>query len=72
MLGEETVVPSPKPEKNPPVVLGTEAAVPTQVNAGMAGLPSTGSSTNTLLAQLLVAGGLLLLVAGGLGRHHRT
>ncbi len=78
VLGEETVVPSPKPEKNPPVVLGTEAAVPTQVNAGMATLPTTGSSTNQLLAQLMVAGGLLLLVAGGwvglggraYGKHH--
>ncbi len=78
VLGEETVVPSPKPEKNPPVVLGTEAAVPTQVNAGMATLPTTGSPTNALLAQLMVAGGLLLLVAGGwvglggraYGKHH--
>lgn len=65
VLGEETVVPSPKPEENPPVVLGTEAAVPTQVHAGMATLPTTGASTNVLLAQLMVVGGLLLLVAGG-------
>jgi hypothetical protein len=78
VLGEETVVPSPKPEKNPPVVLGTEAAVPTQVHAGMATLPTTGSPTNVLLAQLMVAGGLLLLLAGGwvglgkraYGKHH--
>jgi hypothetical protein len=79
VLGEESVVPSPRPEENPPVVLGTEAAVPTQVNAGMATLPTTGSPTNLLLAQLMVAGGLLLLVAGGWaglgrglqGKHHR-
>lgn len=78
VLGEETVVPSPKSEKNPPVVLGTEAAVPTQVNAGMASLPGTGTSTNALLAQLLVAAGLVLLVAGAwvgfagrdYGKHH--
>jgi hypothetical protein len=78
VLGEETVVPSPKPEENPPVVLGTEAAVPTQVHAGMASLPGTGSSTNALLGQLLVGAGLMLLVAGGwvgfagrdYGKHH--
>jgi hypothetical protein len=78
VLGEESVVPTPKPEQNPPVVLGTEAAVPTQVHAGMATLPTTGGPTNALLGQLLVAGGLLLLVAGGwvgagtraVGKHH--
>jgi hypothetical protein len=44
----------------------------------MATLPTTGSPTNQLLAQLMVAGGLLLLVAGGwvglggraYGKHH--
>jgi LPXTG-motif cell wall-anchored protein len=65
VLGEETVVPTPKPEVKPPVVLGTEAAVPTGVSAGLSGLPNAGSTSNNLLAQLMVGGGLLLLVAGG-------
>lgn len=77
IAGEESVAPkpthqvkpsravAPKPEEKPPVVLGTEAAVPTRVHAGMATLPATGSPTNLLLAQLMVGGGLLLLVAGG-------
>ena len=56
---------APKPVKKPAVVLGTEAAVPTVVDAGLAGLPNTGSTSNGLLAQLMVGGGLLLLVAGG-------
>ncbi len=65
VLGEETVVPSPKPVEKPAVVLGTEAAVPTGVDAGLAGLPNTGSTSTSLLAQLMVGAGLLLLVAGG-------
>jgi LPXTG-motif cell wall-anchored protein len=65
VLGEETVVPSPKPQHKPPVVLGTEAAVPTGVEAGLASLPNTGATGHTLLAQLMVGSGLVLLVAGG-------
>lgn len=77
IAGEESVAPkpthqvkpsqavAPKPDRKPPVVLGTEAVVPTEVHAGMATLPTTGSSSTLLLAQLMVGGGLLLLVAGG-------
>jgi hypothetical protein len=62
VTGTETTAPKPDRE---PTVLGTEAAVPTQVDAGLAGLPATGSPADPLLAQLMVGGGLLLLVAGG-------
>ena len=66
----------PKPRDRAPIVLGTQAAVPTAVDAGLAGLPgATVSPTSSpRLAQALVAGGLLLLVAGGsmgLGRRPR-
>lgn len=54
----------PKPQGNP-TVLGTQAVAPTAVNAGLTGLPATGSSSNTLLAQLMVGGGMILLLAGG-------
>ena len=68
IAGEETVVPTPtkEPAQTPkPTVLGTEAAVPTQVDAGAAGLPDAGTSTSGPLALLMVGGGLLLLAAGG-------
>lgn len=76
VLGEETVVPKPKPEPKPddePTVKGVEvvkppAAAPTAVAAGL-GDPT--SSPLQMIAQMLVAGGMLLLVAGawiGLGR----
>jgi LPXTG-motif cell wall-anchored protein len=73
VAGEESIPPkphktrpaSPQPEAKPPVVLGTEAAVPTGVDAGLASLPNTGVSGHTLLAQLMVGSGLVLLVAGG-------
>jgi hypothetical protein len=90
ILGEESVEPTPhttkpkpqptrskpKPRDRAPIVLGTQAAVPTAVDAGLAGLPgATVSPTSSpRLAQALVAGGLLLLVAGGsmgLGRRPR-
>lgn len=66
----------PKPRDRAPIVLGTQAAVPTAVDAGLAGLPgATVSPTSSpRLAQALVAGGLLMLVAGGsmgLGRRTR-
>jgi LPXTG-motif cell wall-anchored protein len=73
VAGEESIPPkphktrpaSPQPEAKPPVVLGTEAAVPTGVEAGLASLPNTGASGHNLLAQLMVGSGLVLLVAGG-------
>jgi hypothetical protein len=81
ILGEESHKPTPtkskpKPRDRGPVVLGTQAAVPTAVDAGLAGLPTTSVSMtgSPRLAQALVAGGLLLLVAGGsmgLGRRTR-
>lgn len=82
ILGEETTKPqphgtkSPKPRDRAPIVLGTQAAVPTAVDAGLAGLPSASVSpiSSPRLAQALVAGGLLLLIAGGsmgLGRRTR-
>ena len=66
----------PKPRDRAPIVLGTQAAVPTAVDAGLAGLPSASVSptSSPRLAQALVAGGLLMLVAGGslgLGRRPR-
>ena len=55
----------PKPQKTP-TVLGTQAVAPTAVDAGLASLPGdSATSTASLLAQLMVAGGLLLLLAGG-------
>jgi LPXTG-motif cell wall-anchored protein len=73
VAGEESIPPkphktrpaSPQPEAKPPDVLGTEAAVPTGVEAGLASLPNTGASGHNLLAQLMVGSGLVLLVAGG-------
>ena len=59
--GSESV--RPKPEKSP-TVLGTSAVAPTAVDAGLSGTPAA-PSTTSLLAQLMVAGGLLLLLAGG-------
>ncbi len=57
-------------------MLGTQAAVPTAVDAGLASLPTAvvSSTGSPRLAQALVAGGLLMLVAGGsmgLGRRTR-
>ena len=55
----------PKPHKSP-TVLGTQAVAPTAVDAGLGSLPGdSANSTSSLLAQLMVAGGLLLLLAGG-------
>lgn len=74
VLGEETVVPkpNPKPEKEPTVkgvqAIKPPAAAPTAVASGI-GTPA--ASPLELIAQMLVAGGMLLLVAGawiGLGR----
>lgn len=68
VLGEETLVPKPKPEQKP-TVKGVErvappAAVPTAVAAGVGGGEASSSLTH-LMAQVLLGGGLLLLLAGG-------
>jgi hypothetical protein len=76
IAGEEVIVPQPKPEKpeaDRPTVKGVQAvappaAAPTAVAAGLGGPASSPLQT---LGQMLVAGGMLLLVAGawiGLGR----
>lgn len=67
VLGEETVVPEPKPE-NEPTVKGVEvvrppAAAPTAVAAGIGS--ASASPTAQLVGQLLVGGGMLLLLAAG-------
>ncbi len=79
--GEETEKPKPtkpaepKPAPQPPVeqpdeVLGTEAAVPTEVDAGLAGpAPSTGGSSP--MGQAMTGAGLLLLVLAGAMRAGR-
>ena len=67
VLGEETIVPSPdkeEPEAEEPTVLGTQAAVPSAVAAGLRVTADRGSAT-TALALLLTGGGLVLVVAGG-------
>ena len=86
LLGDEGTQPTPtskpthqakpKPRDRGPAVLGTQAAVPTAVDAGLASLPTAvvSSTGSPRLAQALVAGGLLMLVAGGsmgLGRRTR-
>lgn len=84
VLGEETVVPEPRPDKNPtkasqePTVKGVQvvvpqkaapeaapgAAVPTAVAAGVGG-GEVSSSLTQLMSQMLLGGGMLLLLAGG-------
>ncbi len=63
--GSESSKPKPHKPATQPTVLGTQAVAPTAVDAGLTGLPATGSSSNSLLAQLMVGGGLVLLLAGG-------
>lgn len=74
VLGEETLIPTPKPDQKPtksvgePTVKGVErvappASVPTAVAAGSSA--ASPSAMTSVLAQLLVGGGMLLLVAGG-------
>jgi hypothetical protein len=75
VLGVESMVPQPKPTKHThavqpvvaPTVLGTEAIAPTAVDAGLASWPTSTKTTTSrsMLAQGLVGGGLLMLVAGG-------
>ena len=74
VLGVETMVPQPKPTKHTPAVqpeiaptvLGTETVAPTAVDAGLASWPTTHETTSSrsLLAQGMIGGGLLMLVAG--------
>ena len=81
VAGEETIVPKPKPEPKPdkkPTVKGVQvvvppaaapAAAPTAVAAGLG--DTAAASPIQTIAQILVAGGMLLLMAGawiGLGR----
>lgn len=77
VLPTETVIPPEETETVTvtPTIKGTEA-VPTAVDAGMPGGPTTPSSSSStdLLAQLLVGGGLALLMAAGwlqMGRQNR-
>jgi hypothetical protein len=72
IAGEEVIVPKPKPDEKPTVkgvqTVAPPAAAPTAVAAGL-GAPA--SSPLQTIAQMLVAGGMLLLMAGawiGLGR----
>lgn len=67
IAGTGSVRPTPDKETpaDEPTVLGTSAAVPSAVDAGLPGAPTSGSSGASLLAQLLVAGGLVLLLTSG-------
>jgi hypothetical protein len=69
-LEKGTCVKVERPEPKPPVeqpdeVLGTQAAVPTQVDAGLVGPTSTTGGPGNALGQTLMAAGLLLLVLAG-------
>jgi hypothetical protein len=73
-----TVAPSqaarPKPSHKP-TVKGTQAAVPTAVEAGLAGTTSSSSTGSSLPSLALVGGGVLLLAGTcwfGLGRRRRS
>lgn len=79
VCGVETV--KPKPTKNPsskpsqaPTVLGTQAVVPTAVDAGLAsyGAGQQGGSSGLVGQLLLGAGVALLLMAGAVGLGRRT
>ncbi len=60
------VKPAVKPAKaQAPQVLGTQAAVPTAVDAGLGGLTAAAPAQGSLLGQLLVTGGLALMLAAG-------
>jgi hypothetical protein len=73
VLPSESSNPEPEPGDKPgddsdddgaPVVLGTSQAVPTAVDAGLVGTAAP-ADEGGLLAQLLLVGGLLMLLAGG-------
>jgi hypothetical protein len=70
VAGTQTTRPRPDKEPNanegqPPVVLGTQTAIPTAVDAGAAGGPDARAGSTTLLGRLGAGAGLLLLVAAG-------
>ncbi|RYU14095.1 hypothetical protein [Nocardioides iriomotensis] len=72
VLGTESAAPKPskKPEVKPtktsePQVLGTEAAVPTAVDAGLGSLPAAAPAPGSLLGQLLAGAGVALMLAAG-------
>jgi hypothetical protein len=75
--GTEATDPKPTKHQHPtlqPTVLGTEAAVPTAVDAGLATGPSEQDGSGPLLAQGLLGGGAALLLVSGalaLGRRNR-
>ena len=65
--GVESVAPKPHKTKTakPAVVLGTEAAVPTAVDAGLGSLPAAAPAQGSLLGQLLTGAGIALMLAAG-------
>lgn len=72
VAGTESVAPKPskkpavKPNKtSKPQVLGTEAAVPTAVDAGLGSLPAAAPAPGSLLGQLLAGAGVALMLAAG-------
>lgn len=68
VLGSESVAPKPhktKTKTTKPEVLGTEAAVPTAVDAGLGSLPAAAPAQGSLLGQLLVGAGVALMLAAG-------
>lgn len=60
----EQAQPKP-PAERPAEVLGTEAAVPTEVDAGLVGPTDTPGGSRSPLGQALMAAGLMLLVIAG-------
>lgn len=60
----EQAQPKP-PAERPAEVLGTEAAVPTEVDAGLVGPTDTPGGSSSPLGQALMAAGLMLLVLAG-------
>jgi hypothetical protein len=67
--GSESSKPKPKANKpkadRPAVVLGTEAAVPTAVDAGLGSLPGAAPAQGSPLGQLLTGAGIALMLAAG-------
>ena len=60
----EQAEPKP-PAEQPAEVLGTEAAVPTEVDAGLVGPTDTTGGSSSPIGQALMAAGLMLLVLAG-------
>ncbi len=69
VAGTESSKPKPHANKpkgqRPAVVLGTEAAVPTAVDAGLGSLPGAAPAQGSLLGQLLTGAGVALMLAAG-------